>query len=96
MILDRIWALFVLLAVLAGIVQVVAGHQGNVPGEMVDALFGAARTGFEISLGLTGVMALWLGFMRLGEKGGAVDGIARIFGSFPPSRRAIPPPAPSS
>ncbi len=86
--LGRIWSAFILLAVAAGLVQAVFLGRPGVFQEMVDALFGAARTGFEISLGLTGVMALWLGFMRLGEKGGAVDGIARIFA--PLLRRLFP------
>ena len=43
---------------------------------MVTAAFDMAKTGFEIALGLTGVMCLWLGIMQLGEKGGAVDLLA--------------------
>jgi spore maturation protein SpmA len=55
---------------------------------MVSAAFDMAKTGFEISLGLTGVMCLWLGIMKLGEKGGAVDLLAKAFG--PLLRRLFP------
>jgi len=44
--------------------------------------FDMAKTGFEISIYLTGVMALWLGFMRIGEKGGVVKGLSKIVGPF--------------
>jgi spore maturation protein SpmA len=65
----------------------VLGHTG-VWAEMVTATFDMGKTGFEIALGLTGVMCLWLGVMRIGEKGGAVDGLARVFG--PLLRRLFP------
>jgi len=44
--------------------------------------FDMAKTGFEISIYLTGVMALWLGFMKIGEKGGVVNGLSKIVGPF--------------
>ena len=47
-------------------VQAVAGHP-DVFRDVLGAVFDSAKTGFEISLGLTGVMSLWLGLMRLGE-----------------------------
>ena len=86
--LDRIWAFFFLAAAAAGLVQAVFLGRSDVFPAMIGALFDAAKTGFEISLGLTGVMALWLGFMRLGERGGAVDLLARLFG--PLLRRLFP------
>src|SRR3972149_3190288 len=55
---------------------------------MVASSFDMAKTGFEISLGLTGVMCLWLGIMRVGEKGGAVELVARAFD--PLLRRLFP------
>lgn len=45
--------------------------------EMMNATFAAAKNGFEISLGLTGVLSLWLGFMKIGERGGVVNFLAR-------------------
>ena len=44
----------------------------------MEALFNMTKTGFEISLGLTGVMTLWLGLMRIGEKAGAIRVISRF------------------
>lgn len=66
--LNRIWGgfFFVAFAVAAGR-WLVAGEAGVWAG-MVAAAFDLAKTGFEIALGLTGVMCLWLGIMRLGEK----------------------------
>jgi spore maturation protein SpmA len=78
-VLNKIWASFFLIAVVA------AGYRSFVVGDtavwaaMVSSSFGMARTAFEIALGLTGMMCLWLGLMRLGEKGGAVDLLARAF-----------------
>jgi len=54
----------------------------------VGSTFDMAETAFKIALGLTGVMCLWLGIMRIGEKGGAVDVLARLFG--PLLRRLFP------
>ncbi|MCQ5224280.1 hypothetical protein NE676_24010, partial [Parabacteroides merdae] len=44
----------------------------------INASFDSAKTGFEISLGLTGVLALWLGIMKIGEKGGVIQACARL------------------
>lgn len=49
---------------------------------MVNSTFDSAKTGFEISLGLTGVLTLWLGLMKIGEKGGVVKIFARLVGPF--------------
>ncbi len=86
--LNRIWAAFFFAAFLAAVIQAtLLGNPGVFAG-MVGALFDSAKTGFEIALGLTGVMCLWLGIMRVGEKGGAVDLLARAFG--PLLRRLFP------
>jgi spore maturation protein SpmA len=86
--LNWIWAAFFLLAFLAALVQSVLLGNAAVWQALVSASFETARTGFEISLGLTGVMCLWLGIMRIGERGGAVDGLAWAFG--PLIRRLFP------
>ncbi len=85
--LNRIWTFFFLGACVAAVGRTVAGQTG-VWADMVGASFDMARTGFEIALGLTGVMCLWLGIMRIGEKGGAVEFLARLFG--PLLRRLFP------
>ena len=65
--LDRIWAAFFFVAfVAAAFRSLVLGHSG-VWAEMVSSTFDMSKTAFEISLGLTGVMCLWLGIMRIGE-----------------------------
>ena len=45
---------------------------------MMDSTFASSKTAFEISLGLTGVLSLWLGIMKIGEKGGVVNALARL------------------
>jgi spore maturation protein SpmA len=79
-VLNKIWGAFFLIAFLVGVVKSVFFGDFGVWAAMVGASFDLAKTGFEIALGLTGVMCLWLGIMRLGEKGGAVDLLARGFG----------------
>jgi len=85
--LNRIWTFFFLGGFAAAIVRALFGHT-EVWQEMVASTFDMAETAFKISLGLTGVMCLWLGVMRIGEKGGAVDLLARLFG--PLLRRLFP------
>jgi len=86
--LNRIFTGFFLVALVSALVQaLVLGHHG-VFGAMTAAAFDMAKTGFEIALGLTGVMCLWLGFMKLGEAGGLVDLLARAFA--PLMRRLFP------
>jgi spore maturation protein SpmA len=77
--LNKIWAAFFFVALVAAAGRSLLGGDHAVWAAMVSAAFDMAKTGFEISLGLTGMMCLWLGLMRLGEKGGAVDLIARAF-----------------
>ncbi len=86
--LNKIWAAFFLIGLLAGAYRAFVLGDGAVWGAMVSASFDMAKTAFEIALGLTGMMCLWLGLMRLGEKGGAVDFLARAFG--PLLRRLFP------
>ena len=86
--LNKVWGAFFFVAFLVGIAKSVFFADWGVWAAMVGASFDMAKTGFEISLGLTGIMCLWLGIMRLGEKGGAVDLMARAFG--PLLRRLFP------
>ncbi|HPF69318.1 MAG TPA: nucleoside recognition domain-containing protein [Candidatus Krumholzibacteria bacterium] len=85
--LNRIWTFFFLGAFVAAIGRTIAGQAG-VWADITGAAFDMAKTGFEIALGLTGVMCLWLGIMRIGEQGGAVDVLGRVFG--PLLRRLFP------
>jgi spore maturation protein SpmA len=86
--LNWIWAGFFAVAFLAGLFRWLVLGEPGVWSAMVGSTFEMAKTGFEISLGLTGVMCLWLGIMRVGEKGGAVALVARAFD--PLLRRLFP------
>jgi spore maturation protein SpmA len=86
--LNWIWAAFFLVAFLAGLFRWLVLGDPGVWAAMVGSSFDMAKTGFEVSLGLTGVMCLWLGIMRVGEKGGAVELVARAFD--PLLRRLFP------
>jgi spore maturation protein SpmA len=86
--LNWIWAGFFVVAFLAGLFRWLVLGEPGVWAAMVASSFDMAKTGFEISIGLTGVMCLWLGIMRLGEKGGAVELLARSFD--PLLRRLFP------
>ena len=86
--LNWIWAGFFVVAFLAGLFRWLILGEPGVWAAMVASTFDMAKTGFEVSLGLTGVMCLWLGIMRLGEKGGAVELLARGFD--PLLRRLFP------
>ncbi len=85
--LNRIWTFFFLGSFAAATYRALTGHP-EVWRELVGSTFDMAETAFKIALGLTGVMCLWLGIMRIGEKGGAVDLLARVFG--PLLRRLFP------
>lgn len=76
MVLNYVWLGFFVSAFVAALVQTLLGDFSVFP-RLMTALFDAARTGFDIALGLTGVMALWLGFMKIGERAGMIDAFAR-------------------
>jgi spore maturation protein SpmA len=86
--LNWIWAAFFFVAFAAAIAQATFGGNPDALRAVVASLFDSSKTGFEIALGLTGVMSLWLGLMRVGEKGGVIEGIARLVG--PLFRRLFP------
>jgi spore maturation protein SpmA len=95
---NVIWAAFFLVAFLAGLHQWLVLGNSQVWAQMVSAAFAMAKTGFEVALGLTGVMCLWLGVMKLGERGGAVTILGRavdplfrrLFPGIPPGHPAGP------
>ncbi|MBO4549336.1 MAG: hypothetical protein J5733_01280 [Bacteroidaceae bacterium] len=76
MVLNYIWIGFFFIAFLIALVQLLMGNTEVFPAIM-NSTFENAKTAFEISLGLTGVLSLWMGIMKIGEKGGLVDIIAR-------------------
>ncbi|WPB56830.1 nucleoside recognition domain-containing protein [Xylophilus sp. GOD-11R] len=76
MVINLVWLGFFLAAVCTACVRFAFGD-AEVFARLVAALFDAARSGFDIAIGLTGVMALWLGFLKVGERAGLVEALAR-------------------
>jgi spore maturation protein SpmA len=77
MVLNYIWIAFFLVAFIIALVKLIFLGDLEVFPAMMDATFAQSKTAFEISLGLTGVLALWLGIMKIGERGGVVNVLAR-------------------
>ncbi len=82
MLLNYIWIAFFLIALVVGLIRLIFFGDTEVFTAMVNSTFDMARTAFEISLGLAGVLTLWLGLMRVGEKGGAIDILAKVVRPF--------------
>lgn len=78
MVLNYIWVAFFVIAFLIALVKLVFLGDYQVFPSMMDATFASAKTGFELSLGLTGVLAFWLGMMKIGERSGLIDRLARV------------------
>lgn len=78
MVLNYIWIAFFLIAFIIGLVRLVFMGDTEVFPAMMNSTFSSAKTAFEISLGLTGVLSLWLGVMKIGERGGVVNALARV------------------
>lgn len=82
MLLNYIWIAFFLVGALVALIRVMTTGDGSIFSAMVDALFSAATTGFEISLGLAGVLTLWQGLLNIGEKSGLIGRFARVTAPF--------------
>lgn len=78
MVLNYIWIAFFLIAFVVAVGKLVIGGDTAVFTEIINASFASAKTGFEISLGLTGILSLWLGIMKIGKKGGVIQAFARL------------------
>lgn len=77
MVLNYIWIAFFLIAFVFGVVSLLLGDL-TIFQKIVDATFDSSKTAFETSLGLTGILALWLGIMKIGERAGIVNVLARL------------------
>lgn len=77
MVLNYIWIAFFGIAFLTALAKLVLFGNLEVFPSIMDATFSSSKTAFEISLGLTGVLSLWMGIMKIGEKGGLVNALAR-------------------
>lgn len=78
MVLNYIWIAFFLLAAVFALIQALCYGNSGVFADMINSTFDNSKTAFEISLGLTGVLSLWMGVMKIGEKGGVVNTIAKL------------------
>ena len=80
MVLNYIWIAFFLIAFIVAVVKLIFIADFTVFPAIMQSTFDTSKQGFEISLGLTGVLSLWLGIMKVGEKGGVVNALARLLG----------------
>ena len=78
MVLNYIWIAFFLIAFVIATVRLVFMGDTEVFPAIMNSTFETSKTAFEISLGLTGVLSLWLGIMKIGEKGGVINVVARV------------------
>jgi spore maturation protein SpmA len=79
--LNFVWVAFFLIGFVAALAQLLQGDAG-IFARVLTALFDSARTGFDVSLGLVGVMCLWLGLMKVGERAGVIELLARALAPF--------------
>jgi spore maturation protein SpmA/spore maturation protein SpmB len=82
MILNYIWVSFFLIAFVVSLVKLIFLQDVEVFPQMLQSTFDMAKTGFEISIALTGVMSLWLGLMKIGERAGIVPILSKLVGPF--------------
>jgi spore maturation protein SpmA/spore maturation protein SpmB len=80
MALNYIWIAFFVIGFLAALGQLIFAGNTQIFNDLVNSIFSSAKTGFEISLGLTGALTLWMGLMKVGEKGGVVALLGRFMG----------------
>ena len=80
MVLNYIWIAFFLIAFVTALMRLVFLGDTQVFPEIINSTFNSSKTAFEISLGLTGVLSLWLGIMRIGEQGGVITLFSRLLG----------------
>jgi spore maturation protein SpmA len=80
MALNYIWIAFFLIGFIVALGQLIFAGNTQIFNDLVNAVFSNAKTGFEISLGLTGALTLWMGLLKVGEKGGVVAILGRFIG----------------
>ena len=73
MVLNYIWIAFFLIAFIVALVKLIFLGDVNIFTDIMNSTYDTARTGFEISLGLTGILSLWLGIMKIGERSGMIE-----------------------
>lgn len=80
MALNYIWIAFFLIGFIVALGQLIFAGNTQIFNDLVNAVFSNAKTGFEISLGLTGALTLWMGLLKVGEKGGVVTMLGKAMG----------------
>lgn len=78
MVLNYIWIAFFVLAFIVATIRLVCFGDAEVFPDIINSTFASSKSAFEISLGLTGVLALWMGIMRIGEQGGVIALFSRV------------------
>lgn len=81
MVLNYIWIAFFLIAFLVALIRTIGGDN-TIFGSIVDATFNSAELSFEISIGLVGVLCLWMGILKIGENGGAINVMSKVINPF--------------
>lgn len=82
MVLNYIWIAFFLTAFIVAVVRLIFLGDTEVFPAIINSTFDSSKTAFEISLGLTGVLSLWMGIMRIGEQGGVIGVFSRLLSSL--------------
>lgn len=80
MVLNYIWIAFFVIAFVVALVRLVFWEDLEVFPAIINSTFDSSKTAFDISLGLTGILSLWLGIMKIGEQGGVINLFSRILG----------------
>jgi spore maturation protein SpmA len=78
MVLNYIWLAFFLTAFAVASVRLIFFGDTTVFPDIINSTFASSKTAFEISLGLTGVLALWMGIMKIGERGGVINAFSHL------------------
>lgn len=78
MVLNRIWIGMFLIAIVMGFSKLIFWQDTAILQKMIDGLFEASKNGFELSIFMTGALCLWMGFMKIGEEGGAIKIMSKV------------------
>ena len=80
--LNYIWIAFIVVAFFVALLQMIFFGNISIFNEVLQSIFGSAKSGFEISLGLTGILTFWMGILKVAEHGGALKVVSRIVAPF--------------
>ena len=82
MALNYIWIAFIIIAFFVALIQLIFFGNTAIFNEILQSIFGSAKSGFEISLGLTGILTFWMGILKVAEHGGALKVLSRMVAPF--------------